>query len=109
MADIRFPCGDAFALSGSGLLGTYELIYDSGCFHHLPPHRRISYLALLERHLAPGGRFGVACFAEGAVGSELSDADFNGQGRLEGGLACTPESHCFGEPVLWTGLFGRDD
>ncbi|MFF7640640.1 methyltransferase domain-containing protein [Streptomyces canus] len=131
-AGIRFVRGDAFSLSGTGLLGTYDLIYDSGCFHHLPPHRRISYLALLEQHLAPGGRFGIACFAEGAVGSELSDADFYRQGGLEGGLAYTaeslrrifhdlteielrrmrdepPESPCFGEPFLWTGLFGRED
>ncbi|MER6282671.1 class I SAM-dependent methyltransferase [Streptomyces sviceus] len=130
-AEIRFVCGDAFSLSGTGALGTYDLIYDSGCFHHLPPHRRISYLALLDRHLAPGGRFGIACFAEGAVGSERSDADLYRQGRLEGGLAYTaeslrrifcdlteielrrmrdepPESSRFGEPFLWTGLFGRE-
>lgn len=29
--------------------------YDSGCLHHLPPHRRVSYRALLDRVLAPGG------------------------------------------------------
>ncbi|MFF1301448.1 class I SAM-dependent methyltransferase [Streptomyces sp. NPDC058307] len=129
-ADVRFVCGDAFTLSGTELRGTYDLIYDSGCFHHLPPHRRISHLALLERHLAPGGRFGIACFAD--VGSDLPDAELYRQGRLEGGLAYTaeslrgifsdlteielrrmrdepPESPCFGEPFLWAGLFGRDD
>jgi hypothetical protein len=47
---VDFRCGDAFAATGP-----YDLIYDSGCLHHLPPHRRISYLALLERALAPGG------------------------------------------------------
>src|SRR6266487_726749 len=36
----------------------------------LPPNRRISYLALLDRVLAPGGHFGLACFAAGAEGSE---------------------------------------
>jgi SAM-dependent methyltransferase len=130
-ADVRFMCGDAFTLSGGELRGSYDLIYDSGCFHHLPPHRRISYLAFLERHLAPGGRFGIACFADGAVGSELPDAELYRQGRLEGGLAYTaeslrrifcdlteielrrmrdepPESPCFGEAFLWTALFGRD-
>ncbi|MET7733470.1 class I SAM-dependent methyltransferase [Streptomyces sp. NPDC005402] len=130
-ADVRFVCGDAFSASGAELLGTYDLIYDSGCFHHLPPHRRVSYLALLERHLAPGGRFGLACFADGAVGSELPDAELYRQGGLAGGLAYTaeslrrifgdlteielrrmrdepPESPCFGEPFLWAALFGRD-
>lgn len=45
--------------------GPYDLVYDSGCFHHLPPHRRVSYLALLRAHVAPGGHFGLACFAAG--------------------------------------------
>jgi SAM-dependent methyltransferase len=121
--DILFHCGDAFAWQG----GPYDLIYDSGCFHHLPPHRRVSYLALIERALKPGGHLGLTCFAAGAMGSELSDADFYRQGRLDGGLAYTPESlrwifadlaevelrrmrddspH-FGETFLWTALFRK--
>ncbi|WP_330324004.1 hypothetical protein [Streptomyces pseudovenezuelae] len=35
-------------------------------------------------------RFGIACLAEGAVGSELSDADFSRRERLTGGLAPRP-------------------
>ncbi|MFF0010995.1 class I SAM-dependent methyltransferase [Streptomyces sp. NPDC005374] len=129
--DVRFLCGDVFSLAATELTGTYDLIYDSGCFHHLPPHRRVSYLALLDQHLAPGGRFGIACFADGSMGSRLPDVEFYRQGRLDGGLAYTaeslrrifsdlteielrrmrdepPESDRFGEPFLWTGLFGRD-
>jgi SAM-dependent methyltransferase len=130
-AEVRFLCGDAFSFVGSELDGPYDLIYDSGCFHHLPPHRRISYLDFLEKLLAPGGMFGLACFAAGAMGSELPDAEFYRHGRLDGGLAYTPhslrwvfsdlteielrrmhderqESACFGEPFLWTALFHRD-
>ncbi|MEU9170398.1 class I SAM-dependent methyltransferase [Streptomyces sp. NPDC048420] len=130
-ATVRFLCGDAFVLSDTELRGTYDLIYDSGCFHHLPPHRRVSYLALLDRHLAPGGRFGITCFADGAMGSELPDAELYRRGGLDGGLAYTaqslrrifsdlgeielrrmhdepPDSPRFGEPFLWAGLFGRD-
>ncbi|WP_030606689.1 class I SAM-dependent methyltransferase [Streptomyces sclerotialus] len=129
-ADIRFLQGDAFALTAE-LGGPYDLIYDSGCFHHLPPHRRISYLALLERTLAPGGHFALACFAAGGMGSELSDAELYRSSELHGGLAYTPESlrrifsgltevelrrmhdepddsPYFGEPFLWTALFRRD-
>lgn len=99
----------------------------------LPPHRRVGYLALLERLLAPGGLFGLTCFAAGAggMGSELSDADFYREGAgLRGGLAYPPEalreifspltevelrrmrdeaeeSDRFGEPFLWTALFRR--
>jgi SAM-dependent methyltransferase len=130
-AAVRFRCGDAFAIVGTELGGPYDLIYDSGCFHHLPPHRRISYLALLDRALAPGGLFSLSCFAAGEMGSELSDADFYRQSHLHGGLAYTPESlrwifsdlteielrrmhkeppesPCFGEPFLWTALFRRE-
>ncbi|MEU3725099.1 class I SAM-dependent methyltransferase [Streptomyces sp. NPDC031705] len=127
---IRFHCGDAFRPGGVELSGPYDLVYDSGCFHHLPPHRRVSYLALLERVLAPGGHLALTCFASGAMGSESADADLYRQGGLGGGLAYTPQSlrwifsgleeaelrrmrdedarsPYFGEPFLWTALFRR--
>ncbi|MFF3248773.1 class I SAM-dependent methyltransferase [Streptomyces sp. NPDC002870] len=129
-ADVQFHCGDAFTLTATELGGPYDLIYDSGCFHHLPPHRRISYLTLLDRVLAPGGHLALTCFAGGEMGSELPDADFYRQSRLHGGLAYTPESlrwifsdltevelrpmhdepsesPFFGESFLWTALFRR--
>lgn len=127
-ANIRFRQGNAFAMPD--LTGPYDLIYDSGCFHHLPPHRRVSYLALVERTMAEGGHLALTCFAAGAMGAEQPDADLYLKGRLDGGLAYTPESlrrifadltevelrrmhdepeespH-FGEPFLWTALFRR--
>jgi SAM-dependent methyltransferase len=129
-ADVHFHCGDAFTLTATELGGPYDLIYDSGCFHHLPPHRRISYLTLLDRALAPGGHLALTCFAAGEMGSKLPDADFYRQSRLDGGLAYTPESlrwifsdlaevelrrmhdeppesPLFGESFLWTALFRR--
>ncbi|WP_369394077.1 class I SAM-dependent methyltransferase [Streptomyces sp. CG1] len=135
-AGVRFHCGDAFALTtGAGaatdeLCGPYDLVYDSGCFHHLPPHRRVSHLALLDRVLAPGGHFALTCFAAGRMGSELPDAAFYREAGLHGGLAYTPESlrlifsgleeielramrpqpaesALFGEDFLWTALFRR--
>ncbi|MFF4650625.1 class I SAM-dependent methyltransferase [Streptomyces sp. NPDC001380] len=130
-ADVRFVCGDAFRLADTELTGPYDLVVDSGCLHHLPPHRRISYLALLDRVLAPGGHLALTCFAAGAMGSELSDADLYRTRQLQGGLAYTPESlrrifsdltevelrrmrdeppesALFGEAFLWTALFRRD-
>ncbi|MEU7726960.1 class I SAM-dependent methyltransferase [Streptomyces sp. NPDC040724] len=129
-AEVRFHCGDAFALAATGLEGPYDLIYDSGCFHHLPPHRRISYLALLDRALSPGGQLALTCFAAGAMGSELPDEAFYREAGLQGGLAYTPESlraifadltevelrrmndedagsPLFGEAFLWTALLRR--
>jgi SAM-dependent methyltransferase len=128
-AEVRFVCGDAF--NQPDLTGPYDLIFDSGCFHHLPPHRRVSYRALLDRVLAVGGWFGLTCFAAGAMGSELPDDEFYRNQRLDGGLAYTPESlrhifsdltevelrrmcdqpadsPSFGEPFLWTALFRRE-
>lgn len=132
---VTFLCGDAFALlSGPGPVpgGPYDLIHDSGFFHHLPPHRRISYLSLLDTALAPGGHFSLTCFAahgdEG--GSCLSDAELYRGGSLHGGLAYTPsslrhlfrdleevelrrmrhlpeDSAHFGKAFLWTALFRK--
>lgn len=132
-ADIRFHRGDAFELPAAELGGPYDLIHDSGCFHHLPPHRRVSYLSLVDRALAPGGHLALTSFAagEGGSGSELPDADFYRASGLQGGLAYTPESlrwifsdltevelrrmrdepadsAYFGEPFLWTALFRKD-
>jgi SAM-dependent methyltransferase len=135
-ADVSFHRGDAFALTatapaGTALAGPYDLIYDSGCFHHLPPHRRVSYRALLDRVLTPGGHLALVCFASGEMGSEIPDADFYRDAALHGGLAYTPESLRWifsdlteielrrmrdeppqsphmGEPFLWTALFRRD-
>ncbi|MEU8528594.1 MULTISPECIES: class I SAM-dependent methyltransferase [Streptomyces] len=129
-AEVRFVCGDAFGEAGAALEGPYDLIHDSGCFHHLPPHRRVSYLALLDRLLAPGGHLSLTCFAAGAMGSELPDAEFYRAAGLQGGLAYTDEelrwvfadltevelrrmrdesddSALFGKPFLWTALFRR--
>ncbi|MCG7523539.1 class I SAM-dependent methyltransferase [Streptomyces sp. OfavH-34-F] len=132
-ADIRFLCGDAFTLPADVLSGPYDLVVDSGCFHHLPPHRRVSYLSLLDRVLAPGGHLALTAFAAGeaGMGSELPDTDLYRERSLRGGLAYTPaslrwifsdlteielrrmrqeppESPLFGVPFLWTALFRRE-
>ncbi|MCP2246367.1 class I SAM-dependent methyltransferase [Lentzea aerocolonigenes] len=122
--DVRFRHGDAFATTG-----TYDLIYDSGCFHHLPPHRRVSYLALLDRALAPGGHFALTCFTA-EEGTSTPDAELYRQGGLAGGVGYEPDelrwifqdltevelrrmtdqgpdSPAFGKSFLWTALFRR--
>ena len=127
---VRFHQADIFAMDLPHQ--TYDLIYDSGCLHHLAPHRRISYLALLDRHLKPGGHFGLACFASGTAdpgtGSEVPDAQLYRDRSLHGGLAYTPDelrrlfggytevelrpmrtdTGLFGVPFLHVGLFRKD-
>jgi SAM-dependent methyltransferase len=126
--NVRFHCGDAFTADLEP--GRYDLVYDSGCFHHLPPHRRVSYLNLLDRLLVPGGHFALTCFAASAMGSELPDKEFYREGGLHGGLAYTfdelrwifsdytevemrhmeeqsPNASVFGVPFLLVALFRR--
>ncbi|MBP1903960.1 cyclopropane fatty-acyl-phospholipid synthase-like methyltransferase [Paenibacillus turicensis] len=110
----------------------YDVIYDSGCFHHIAPHRRIDYVNLINRGLKPGGFFGITCFAENGNlgGSDISDWEVYRQRSLRGGLGYTPEklkmifknfqiveirrmrdfeqpSNCFGKSGLWVALFEK--
>ena len=56
--------------------GLFEaLVWDDFYADRDRPHRRISYLSLLERCLKPGGHLGLACFAAGSMGSEVPDAE----------------------------------
>jgi SAM-dependent methyltransferase len=131
-ANIRWHTGNAFELARTELAKPYDLIVDSGCFHHLPPHRRISYLELIDRVLAPGGHLAFTCFSDDDQGgSRLPDAQFYRDGQLHGGLAYTPEalrrifadlteielrrvrdepddSPYFGVSFLWAALFRRE-
>lgn len=66
--------------------GPFNVVYDSGCFHHLPPHRRLSYLAALTACLKPGGLFGICTFTAGQMGSDADDLTLLKQGKLEGGI-----------------------
>jgi hypothetical protein len=66
------------------------LIYDSGCFHHIAPHRRAQYVDLVINALRPGRWFGLTCFRpEG--GSGLTDEQVYDRGTLGGGLGYTEE------------------
>lgn len=83
LVDINFKCISIYDLDIKQ--HNYDIIYDSGCFHHLPPHRRKTYLELVNNALKPSGYFGLVCFtSEG--GSGFSDYEVYEQRRLGGGL-----------------------
>ena len=85
---LRFTCGSIFDNAPSS--GSQDFIYDSGCFHHIPPHQRCKYAELVSLSLRPGGRFGLVCFApEG--GSGYSDEQVYECGTLGGGLGYSEE------------------
>jgi SAM-dependent methyltransferase len=85
---VSFQCCPIFAATVPE--GAYDLVYDSGCFHHLPPHRRQDYVTLVARALKPGGCFGLVCFRpEG--GSGYTDQQVYERASLGGGLGYTED------------------
>lgn len=68
--------------------GPYDLIYDSGCFHHLAPHRRITYLQRLLPLLRLGGHYAIVAFSEERQPSP-SDRDILTTGDTAGGTSFT--------------------
>ncbi|MEH7244210.1 SAM-dependent methyltransferase [Bacillus thuringiensis] len=110
--------------------GTYDIVYDSGCFHHIAPHRRMSYINLVKKALKPGGYFAITCFVQGGElgGADITDWEVYRLRSLKGGLGFTDEklrtifkdfseieirrmkgikqsNEVFGVPALWTALF----
>ena len=113
---------------------TYDFIYDSGCFHHMAPHRRVTYVTRLKEMLRLGGYFGLTCFVAGGPlgGATLTDWEVYQENSLQGGLGYTKErllaifdafdvieltemkpvdnpEALFGHAGLWTGLFRVKD
>lgn len=78
--------------------GPFDVIHDSGCYHHLAPHRRATYRDRVLRLLAPGGRFGIVAFSAEAMPAP-SDADILRTGDLSGGMSFTLADlrHAFAE------------
>ena len=86
--EVNFLCQSIFDLQIEP--SVYDIVYDSGCFHHIPPHRRLSYVELIRHALKPTGLFGLTCFTpEG--GSDLSDWDVYRQHKLGGGSGYSEE------------------
>lgn len=79
--NVDFLCADVFDIQ---LKDQFDLTYDSGMFHHLAPHRRLSYLGLLNKYLKDSGFFALCCFAEGeGCADEVNDYEFY-KGRRTG-------------------------
>jgi len=124
--EVDWRVADAFT---ADLPGPYDLVVDSGCFHHLAPHRRLDYLQLLQRVLAPGGLLCLSCFTtDGGVAAP--DVELYRAGRRTGGIGYSaadlrwifagyaevvlrpmtaqgPDALVFGEPFLWAVLLRR--
>jgi SAM-dependent methyltransferase len=85
---VNYRCQSVFDLKIEP--GQYDIVYDCGCFHHIPPHRRKTYIDLVCSALRPGGSFGLVCFRpEG--GSSLTDWQVYDRRSMGGGLGYTQE------------------
>ena len=81
--DTNWVCGSIFDHPLAP--GSVDLVYDSGCFHHLAPHQRCRYAELVTQALKPSGHFGLVCFApEG--GSGYTDEQVYERGSVGGGM-----------------------
>ncbi|MBD7963731.1 class I SAM-dependent methyltransferase [Fictibacillus sp. Sa2CUA10] len=87
--DVKFIQGSIFEMDLPHK--EYDLIYDSGCFHHVPPHRRVSYLHLLNNCLKVGGHFAITCFDAVGMGLDIPDMDVYKGRSMQGGLGYTFE------------------
>ena len=128
--DVSFRQANLFDLSFEQ--GAYDFVYDSGCFHHIAPHRRNDYIRVVSDALRPGGCFALTCFVEGGQygGSDITDWEVYRQRSLNGGLGFTeeklrsifdtfevldirlmqeaaPTDSVFGLSGLWTALFRK--
>ncbi len=88
---IELICHNIFDLQFNGQ--TFDFIYDSGLFHHLAPHRRLSYIQFIEKHLESGSHFALSVFKENGKygGSALPDIDYYRDRSLHGGIGYTKE------------------
>lgn len=106
---------------------TYDFIYDCLLFHHLAPHRRLSYIETIKKALKKDGHFGLVCFNTKAA-AETADWDVYKHGSMNRGIGYSEErlkrlfiedftilefremvkvsqpAEVFGEDFLWTSL-----
>lgn len=72
---VVFKAGNIFKLDLKNK--KFDLVIDSGIFHHLAPHRRLQYRDIVSSILAEKGYFILLCFAAGEDGAdEVDDYDF---------------------------------
>ncbi len=58
---IRFRVGNSVRLPYND--GEFDFVFDMGCFHHIRPEDRESYVEGVRRVLKEGGRYFMVCFS----------------------------------------------
>lgn len=106
-----------------GASGSFDLIVDSGCFHHIKPHRRQQYLERIRSLLREDGQVLMTCM-DMEAGAPISDRDVYRDFSMHGGMGFSEQKlrrilseyfhieelrkmqepddpRIFGEPFLW--------
>lgn len=86
LRDVSFTSGNVFEVSFGN---QYDLVIDSGMFHHLFPHRRLHYREILKHVLKKEGYFLLICFASGEDGGDDID-DYAVYKQKQLGVTFTP-------------------
>lgn len=87
LQDVSFTLGNVFKMSFEK---QYDLVIDSGMFHHLFPHRRLHYREILNNILKNDGYFLLICFATGENGGDDVD-DYAIYKQKQLGVTFTPK------------------
>jgi len=124
---VNFLCQSIFDFQD--IPESFDFIYDSGCFHHMKPHRRNEYLKTILKYLKADGYFAMSCFNLKG-GANISDYDVYRDYSMHGGLGFSEyklktiletyfeiiefremkesvDENIFGEPSLWTVLMKK--
>jgi SAM-dependent methyltransferase len=80
---VNFLCQSIFEFQDKP--ESFDFIYDSGCLHHIKPHRRNQYLQTILKYLKPDGYFAMICFNLKG-GANISDYDVYRDNSMHGGL-----------------------
>lgn len=64
---------------------SYDFVYDSGCLHHIKPHRRNQYIKKIVDILRPGAFFGLTAFNLKG-GANISDYEVYREFSMHGGI-----------------------
>lgn len=64
---------------------SFDFINDSGCFHHIKPHKRNNYFEHILKYLKDDGYFSMTCFDLNG-GANISDYDVYRDYSMHGGI-----------------------
>ncbi len=67
---------------------SFDLVIDSGCFHHIKPHQREKYLTKIQDYLKADGYFLMTCFTLDG-GANITDYEVYREYSMQGGLGFT--------------------